>query len=237
MSRVTGWRADLVAILVLLLVLNLTTGFVLDGWVSGVVQVGAALVAVAVALRRGYTPAQLGLDRRDLPSGLRLGGIVAAVIAATVALAALVPFTRGFFDDERFVDLPVIDVVVEVGLRIPIVTALGEELLFRSVLLAVLLVATSTRRAVAFSSLLFGLWHVVTTIGDLDGNAATDDFSVWEAALGVLGVVAVTGLAGAAFCWLRLKSGSLAAPWLVHTVLNASTFLAGAILVGGGHIS
>ena len=147
------------------------------------------------------------------------------------------PFTRGFFDDERFVDLPAIDVVVEVGLRIPIVTALGEELLFRSVLLAVLLVGLSRGRAVAISSLLFGLWHVLTTIGDLDGNAATDDLSVWEAALGVLGVVVATGLAGAAFCWLRLRSGSVAAPWLVHTVLNASTYVAGAILVGGGHIS
>jgi membrane protease YdiL (CAAX protease family) len=237
MPRVNGWRADLVAIIVLLVALNLATGFVLDGWVSGVVQIGTAVAAVAVALRRGYTPAQLGLDRRDLGSGLRLGGIVSAVIAAVVALAALVPFSRGFFDDERFVDLPAIDAVVEVALRIPIVTALSEELLFRSVLLAVLLVATSTGRAVAVSSLLFGLWHVLTTIGDLDGNAATDELSTWEAGLGVVGVVVATGLAGAGFCWLRLRSGSIAAPWLVHTVLNASTYLAGFILVGGGHIS
>lgn len=77
---------------------------------------------------------------------------------------------------------------------------------------------------------------MLTTIGDLDGNAATDDFSVWESALGVLGVVLTTGLAGAGFCWLRLRSGSVAAPWLVHTVLNAGTYVAGAILVGGGHL-
>lgn len=143
MPGITGWRADLVAIIVLLVALNLATWFVLDGWVSGVVQIAAAVGAVAVALRRGYTPTQLGLDRKDLGSGVRLGGIVAAVIVVAVVLAALVPFSRGFFDDERFVDLRAIDVVVEVGLRIPIVTALGEELLFRSVLLAVLLVGTS----------------------------------------------------------------------------------------------
>lgn len=237
MPSVNRWQADLLALVVLLLALNLATGFVLDGWVSGAVQIGAAVAAVAVALRRGYTPAQLGLDRRDLGSGLRLGGIVSAVIIATIAVAAVVPFSRGFFDDDRFVDLPAIEAAVEVVLRIPIVTALGEELLFRSVLLAVLLLATTTGRAVAISSLLFGLWHVLTTIGDLDGNAATDDLSTWEAVLGVVGVVVATGIAGAGFCWLRLRSGSIVAPWLVHTVLNASTYLAGVILVGGGHIS
>jgi membrane protease YdiL (CAAX protease family) len=236
MPRPTGWRADLVAIVCLLIVLNLTTGYVLDGWIAGAVQISAAVIAVFTARRRGYTRAALGLDPEDVGSGLRLGGAVAALIVAGVSVAALVPFTRGFFDDERFVDVAWLDVMVEVVVRIPVVTALGEELLFRSVLLAVLLAGMSRGRAVAVSSLLFGLWHVLTTIADLDGNEATDDFNAWEAALGVTGVVAATGLAGAGFCWLRLRSGSLAAPWLVHTVLNASTYLAGAILVAGGHV-
>lgn len=236
MPRPTGWRADLVAIVTLLVALNLTTGFLLDGWVAGAVQVGAAVSAVFVARRRGYTRGALGLDPEDAGSGLRLGGTVAALIVVGVSVAALVSFTRGFFDDERFVDAEWLDVMVEVVVRIPVVTALGEELLFRSVLLAVLLAGMSRGRAVAISSLLFGLWHVLTTIADLDGNEATDDLNAWEAALGVAGVVVVTGMAGAGFCWLRLRSGSLAAPWLVHTVLNASIYLAGAILVSGGHV-
>lgn len=236
MPRPTGWRADLVAIVTLLVALNLGTGFLLDGWVAGAVQTGAAVLAVFVARRRGYSRAELGLDPEDAGSGLRLGVFVAALIAVTVSVAALVPLTRGFFDDERFVDVEWLDVMVEVVVRIPVVTALGEELLFRSVLLAVLLAAMARGRAVAISSLMFGLWHVLTTIADLDGNEATDDLNAWEAALSVTGVVVVTGLAGAGFCWLRLRSGSLAAPWLVHTVLNASTFLAGAILVSGGHL-
>ncbi len=236
MSRPTGWHVDLVAIIALLVALNLGTGFVLDGWAAGAVQVGAAVVAVFIARRRGYSRPALGLDPSDVPAGVRLGGIVSAVIVAGVSLVALVPFTRGFFDDDRFVDAEWIDVTVEVVVRIPVVTALGEELLFRSVLLAVLLAGLSRGRAVAISSVLFGLWHVLTTMADLDGNEATDDLTAWEAALGVAGVVVVTGVAGAAFSWLRLRSGSLAAPWLVHTVLNASTFLAGAILVSGGHL-
>lgn len=236
MSTPTGWRADLVGIVMLLVAVNLSTGFVLDGWAAGGVQLGAAALGVVVARRRGYPRAALGLDPDALPAGLRLGGLVAAAIVLGVTLAALVPFTRGFFDDDRFVDAEWIDVAVEVVVRIPIVTALGEELLFRGVLLGVLLAGMSKGRAVTLSSLLFGLWHVVTTMADLEGNETTDDFGAWESALGVAGVVVVTGLAGAAFCWLRLRSRSLAAPWLVHTALNASTYLAGAILVSGGHV-
>ena len=236
MSRPTGWHVDLVAIVGLLVAVNLSTGFVLDGWAAGTVQVGAAVIAVVVARRRGYSRAALGLDPDAVPEGLRLGGIVSAVIVVGVAAAALVPFTRGFFDDDRFLGAEWIDVAIEVVVRIPVVTALGEELLFRSVLLAVLLAGMSQRRAVAISSLLFGLWHVLTTMADLDGNEVTDDLTAWETALGVAGVVVVTGVAGAAFSWLRLRSGSLVAPWLVHTVLNASTYLAGAILVSGGHL-
>ncbi len=236
MSTPTGWRADLVGIVTLLVAVNLSTGFVLDGWAAGAVQVGAAAVAVLVARRRGYSRSALGLDPDVVPSGLRLGGIVSAVIVIGVSVVALLPFTRGFFDDDRFVDVEWIDVAVEVVVRIPVVTALGEELLFRSVLLGVLMAGMSRGRAVGVSSVLFGLWHVLTTMADLDGNEATVDFSGWEAALGVAGAVVVTGVAGVAFCWLRLRAGRLAAPWLVHTVLNASTYLAGAILVSGGHL-
>lgn len=236
MSRPPRWRTDVVAVVGLLVGVNLCTGFLLDGWAAGAVQVSAAVVAVAVAFQRGYSRAALGLDSGDVPAGLRLGGIVSAVIVIGVSLVALLPLTRGFFDDDRFLDVEWIDVAIEVVVRIPIVTALGEELLFRSVLLGVLLAGMSRGRAVAVSSLLFGLWHVLTTVADLEGNEATDDLGGWQAALGVAGVVVVTGMAGAAFCWLRLRSGSVAAPWLVHTALNAGTYLAGAILVSGGHV-
>jgi membrane protease YdiL (CAAX protease family) len=36
----------------------------------------------------------------------------------------------------------------------------------------------------------------------------------------VLGAVLVTSVAGLAFCWLRLRSGSLVAPVLAHAATN-----------------
>jgi len=46
----------------------------------------------------------------------------------------------------------------------------------------------------------------------------------------VAGNVAVTALAGAVFGWLRLRSGSVAAPVLAHAALNDAALLAGHIV-------
>jgi len=106
------------------------------------------------------------------------------------------------------------------------VTALTEELLFRSVLLAL----TTTKLAVAWSSLVFGLWHVLTTLNGLDGNEATESLDGWAAPGSVVAVVIATGVAGVIFTWSRLRSGSAVAPWIVHTAFNSSTFTAGVLL-------
>lgn len=231
MSTSGRWRGDLVALVALLGVVNVLTGVLLDGWHSWLLHLAAAGLAVGAARRRGYTLSSLGLDPADVPAGLRLGGLVAAAIGAGVAILAALP-TSSAFDDERFVDLSTAEVIFEVCFRIPIVTALTEELLFRSVLLAVLLAALTRWSAILVSSLLFGLWHVLTTLGDLGANDVTDGLSGWGVAASTLGVVAATAAAGVGFCLLRLRSGSVVAPWLAHTAINASTFLAGVIVAG-----
>lgn len=194
-------------------------------------QVVAAGGAVAIALARGYTTDQLALSPSSLGAGLRLGAIVAAIIAGAVGVLALVPFSRGFLDDDRFADIDGAEVAYQVLFRIPFITALTEELLFRSVLLGVLLVLLSVRWAVVVSAAVFGLWHVLTTIGDLGGNEATESLGALEQAGSVVGVVLATAVAGLLFGWLRIRSGSVVAPWLAHIAFNASTFLAGVIVV------
>ena len=227
---VRRWRADLAAVLLLLIVLNAAIAFVLDGWWDHVVLLAAAAISVVAARSRGYTPAELGLAREDVAKGVRLGAIVAAVVVVVITVIVALPLGRGYFDDDRFDTLTAGEVVYEVVIRVPFVTALSEEILFRAVLLAILLAATSTRWAVFVSSTLFGLWHVLTTLGDLDGNDATVGLTGWETVAGVTGVVVATAVAGVGFAWLRVRSGSTVAPWLVHTALNASTFLAGVVV-------
>jgi membrane protease YdiL (CAAX protease family) len=103
---------------------------------------------------------------------------------------------------------------------IPLGTALFEETIFRGVLLGVLMRATARRAAVITSAVLFGLWHVPAALSDAQGESAA-------ATVGILaGTIAVTTVAGVLFAWLRLRSGSLAAPVLAHIATNSVTYLA-----------
>ncbi len=227
---------DLVGMLALLIAVNVLTIVVLDGWASALVQVVAAGGAVAIAFLRGYSADDLALSSRTLGTGVRLGAISAAIIAAGVALIAIVPLSRGFLDDDRFADIAGSEIVYQVGFRIPLITALTEELLFRAVLLAILLQLLSVRWAVVASAVVFGLWHVLTTIGDLDGNEATESLNAIAQAGSVAGVVVATAMGGLLFGWLRVRSGSIVAPWFAHIAFNAGTFVAGVIVVGRGWV-
>lgn len=186
-----------------------------------------ALVAARMA---GLEPDELGLARRQLARGLAWGagaaGVIAVVIGAGIALAELLPGVTLLLSDER-AQLEGAALAGAVLVRIPIGTALFEEVVFRGVLLAVFLRCASPTTAVISSSAVFGLWHIAPTAValELNGIAATS-----PAALGTIIVsVAVTTVAGLAFTWLRWRSGSLLAPVLAHWATNALGLLAAAM--------
>ena len=77
------------------------------------------------------------------------------------------------------------------------------------------------------SSTVFGVWHVLPTLNSLDTNpgASATAGSVVLQAGAVAFVVLATGVAGGFFSWLRLRSGSILAPWLTHTGFNSIGYL------------
>lgn len=191
-----------------------------EAYVPVNVVVGA--VAVGIARRAGVTPTELGIGRRCVRRGLRTGAVAGGVAGAVLTAGAVLPLTRGFFEDQR------VDVAAGAGelahqtlLRIPIGTVLFEEVAFRGVLLALLRRRLGTVPAVALDSALFGLWHIVPSLG----AAAANDITGFARLGAVAGAVLLTTGAGGLFCSLRLRAGHLLAPVLLHLGFNDGAYL------------
>jgi membrane protease YdiL (CAAX protease family) len=106
---------------------------------------------------------------------------------------------------------------------IPLGTVVPEELAFRGLLLAQLGRRRGVLAATLLSSGLFGLWHVLPSLGGGAANAAITDAVGGDAAgmaLRVVVTVCFTSVAGVVLCWLRLRSVSLLAPVLAHWTVN-----------------
>jgi uncharacterized protein len=191
----------------------------------------AALLAV-VSRCAGLSAGELGLSRVAVPRGAVVGVAVAAIVVAGVAVGAAVPLTRPWFEDQRIADVDTAgELAYQALVRIPLGTAVLEEFAFRGVLLGLLARMGSMKTAVVVSSLLFGLWHIRPTVGTL----ATNDLAqgAWAQVGAVTAAVALTTVGGLLFCALRLASGSLVAPLIVHTATNSAAIVAAYVVLHG----
>ena len=207
---------------------NIAVNVILPGWAYLPAMAGTGLVTVAIARQVGVSSDRLGLTRGRAGRAALVGLAAGTALAAIVAAGATVPGLRDLYVDERATGIGLAGLAYQVLLRIPLGTALGEELVFRSAILGICLRRWSTTVAVAVSSALFGLWHVLPTLDVLESNASV---SGRPAGWIVVGAVLATGAAGAGFAALRLATGHVAAPIVLHAVLNGAAFTA-AYLVG-----
>ena len=187
----------------------------------------AATAALAAATASGLTSADLGLRRDRLRAGLRLGSAAAAPVVAAFGVAALTPATRPLLDDQRIAGLDRRQLAYQVLLRIPVGTVAWEEIAFRGVLQAALRRVMDEPAATAVGSAVFGLWHIRPTAEALAVNRLAASRGARIAA--VAGVVVGTAGAGAVLSLLRERSGSLAAPILLHLAANCAGPLASAL--------
>jgi membrane protease YdiL (CAAX protease family) len=189
-----------------------------DDWISVSVLTGAL---VLIAWTAGATRADLGLGQADVRAGVIYGGAAAGIVLLVLVVAAVIPATNGFLHDSR-AQISGGRLLYELAVPILLLTAIPEEFAFRGVLLGSGLRLWGPWRASLVTSALFGLWHVVPTLHTMSDNAAVAGASASLAGqvLVVIGSVAVTFLAGLAFCWLRLRSRSLIAPVMAHVATN-----------------
>lgn len=204
----------------------------------------AALIGMARREHLGFR--ELGIGTGEPGSwryGVRLGGVLAAAVAAGYATGVALPRTRPLFLDRRALALSRRRLAEEVLLQVPVGTVLLEEVAFRGVLPALLAsrgVAgrrpLSSPAAVAASAALFGLWHVLPAIDMACANPALGRVASAEpsAAPGtaqrgavrlVAGTVVSTAVAGSFFHEL-CRRGGLIAPSLLHLATNSLGYVA-----------
>jgi CAAX protease family protein len=202
--------------------------------VSPPMQVPAALAASALLLllarRSGATLSELGLAPQDAPRGIRVGLAAGIPIGAIAAVGAFVPGTARFFRDERIVGAGTLEAAHQLLIRIPLATAAAEELMFRGALDAILSRRRSRAGAALISAGLFGTWHILPALDRSltnPGLQRVHSGGKAKQAMIIVSVCAVTAVSGLALSGLRVRSGSIIAPILVHFAANSGAFFGG----------
>ncbi len=221
---------DIAVVVAVLVLTNLIAHFTTP-WAS-IATVPAAAVGLAILMRaRGLDWTDLGLGRQHWRSGLGYALAAVGVVAAVIALGILLPMTRPMFLNNHYATIS--GALIASMVIIPLQTVIPEELAFRGVLHGALNRAWGFRGVALGGSLLFGLWHVATSLGLTSNNVGfTRLFGGGFAGMlaGVTLAVLATGAAGFVFSWLRRRSGSLIAPIALHWSLNGLGALAAALV-------
>jgi len=184
---------------------------------------GGTAVLLLLARLAGASWGALGLAAGTWLTGLVWGAACVLAVLGAYVVALFVPAARPFFHHDGVDGQSARDVLRHGLVVIPFGTVLLEEVAFRGVLLGVPHVDCGAVWAVLVSSVAFGLWHILPSLGLHTTNVGVGAMlgagrraQVATVTLSVLG----TALAGAVFCLLRLGSGSLIAPMAVHWSAN-----------------
>jgi uncharacterized protein len=234
-SWVTGRRRRFAAVLGAVLALMATVNVVDHAGPARaglVLGPGAAVVLLVISRRSGLSWDDLGLARHSWRRGALVAAGSAALVAAVYGIAVALPATRLAFLDARY-QVSVGRALFTALVAVPLGTVLVEEVAFRGVLLGLLTRRGSPRRGLGVSSALFGLWHVLPSLGLGQVNQAVAGLAgpgpLARAGL-VAAVVAFTALAGLLLGELRRRSGSLLAAAGLHWAVNGVGVLFTAVL-------
>jgi membrane protease YdiL (CAAX protease family) len=187
----------------------------------------ALLLGAAAAF--GYTTPELGLGMDAVGRGAIWGAVSALLVVVAVTAFATWRRTRPWFDDARLQGMTRAAGLRYAFVRVPFGTVVLEEIGFRGVLFGAWASASGDTMAMIGSAAVFGLWHIGPTwvAADLNGVTGRRRLAAWIAA----GVVATFG-AGIVLAWLRVQSGSLLAPALLHGAANVAASVAGLRVTG-----
>ncbi|WP_067172318.1 CPBP family intramembrane glutamic endopeptidase [Microtetraspora niveoalba] len=226
MGRARSRVGPLAGALGVLALANVSNNRIARRW-APLTSAAATAALLAVARREGLAWAELGFSGEG--RGARLGGALAAGVAAVYAAGVACPRTRPVFLDERSLALSRARLLEEALVQVPVGTVLLEEVAFRGVLPELLGRSLPARTAEGAAALLFGLWHVLPAMDMARANPALGHLAsgspVVSAGRVVAGTVVSTTLAGLLFQELR-RRGGLLAPALTHVATNSFGYVA-----------
>ncbi len=181
-------------------------------------SVGAGLVVLAGSI---FGFGRIGLGSIE-PGVVIFWAVVTAAIVSVIGLTMLaIPKLRIALADPRLASLSARESFVQIFVRIPIMTALIEEAVFRGVLHSALMALYPEPTAIWLGAGLFGIWH----IGPGLDQAESSDAGTLAGWIHTIVTVVATTVAGAALVWLRLETGSIWAGVAVHAALNMTMAL------------
>jgi uncharacterized protein len=221
---------DIAVVVAVLVLANLIAHFT-TAWASIATVPAAAVALVVLIRRRGLDWAELGLGREHWKSGMGYALGAVALVVSVIAVGVLLPMTRPMFLNNHYATVS--GALIASMVIIPLQTVIPEELVFRGVLHGTLNRAWGFRGVALAGSLLFGLWHIATSLGLTSNNVGFTRLfggGIFGMLAGVLLAVLATGAAGFVFSWLRRRSGSLIAPIALHWSLNGLGALAAALV-------
>jgi membrane protease YdiL (CAAX protease family) len=187
--------------------------------------VGATLV-VGAALWFGAGTVGLAGPDGGLLAAWGSGTMVAMTSIGMVMLSR--PQLRGHLADPRLGAMSGRTAAAHILVRIPLITVVIEEAVFRGVLHAALIALYPEPIALWGGAVLFGLWHIGP---GLDQAHAVDRHNFARFLHVGITVVATTA-AGAFLVWLRIETGSIWVPVAVHAGVNMTLATFARVAVG-----
>jgi uncharacterized protein len=193
---------------------------VLSRWppFNGPLYVPLNLVLALVLILVGLGP--LNLSTQVIGSDTDLGDLL---LGTAIGAGLSLPLFALRISDRRLAGLRGRALLYQTLVRVPLGTAVTEEIAFRGVLFAAAS-AEGFPEPAAIASLAFGLWHVGPTYILIHVNRP--DASTRTKVLVIAAGIVATSVVGLMLIELRIETGGLVAPIALHASLNSLATLA-----------
>jgi membrane protease YdiL (CAAX protease family) len=224
----------LAVVIPLLALSNVMSNRLLPEWAYVPWNLAVGISLLLIAHRAGEGPLAVGLHIRHWRRPVGVGLLLVAGVALIFGLGIAIPATRTAFLDSRASSPSVATMLYQTVIRIPLGTVFLEEVAFRGVLPALLGASPALRWRwwpVLGASFLFGLWHILPSLGIATGNRAVADVLGRDQLLAtVLAVVSMVA-AGVLLCALVRLGKGIKTTMLVHWATNSLGFLAAWLVI------